>query len=87
MAYTKQTRRIGRGRGRGPSRAVAAGLGPRGGVGEYDRTTSSRISGCSRIARNNSRGTANVLMEDSSYDPTEDTHVEYTPRTPTREDL
>ncbi|KAI3748393.1 hypothetical protein L6452_11429 [Arctium lappa] len=96
MVYTKTTRRIGRGRGRGGSRAVAAGLGPRGGVGQHDRASSSRSSRRPIGARSSSRGSASAPriessqpnpVDDSSYDPTEEPYVEYTPRTPTREDL
>ena len=96
MVYTKQTRRVGRGRGRGGGRAAAVGLGPRGGVGGRDHATSSRTSRRSRSSRSGPRDIASAPIvessqpmpaEDSSYDPTEETHEEYTPRTPTREDL
>lgn len=92
MVYTKRTWHIGCRGGRAGSRAVAAGLAPRGGVGNRERTSSSRT----RSLRNSSRGSANVSREESSqntpidystYDPSEEPSEEYTPRTPTREDL
>ena len=87
MVYTKQTGSIGCGWGRGASRAIATRLGPRGGVGVRNRTTSSWTNGHSRIAISNSRGSVIAPMGNYSYTIKEEPHVEYTPLTPTREDL